>query len=121
MFITFFGFAIGNMLLNISTPINYEPFILISLFSIALIPILLTKKPPKFKKNWFNEYRIIQNITIWKFSNVLYWFYNVGYFCNVGCICNCYELLYMNINYSCFNNLVWSYLSMANRKFFRQF
>ncbi len=52
MFITFFGFAIGNMLLNISTPINYEPFILISLlFSIALIPILLTKKkPPKFKK-----------------------------------------------------------------------
>ena len=45
MFITFFGFAIGNMLLNISTPINYEPFILISLlFSIALIPILLTKK-----------------------------------------------------------------------------
>ena len=52
MFITFFGFAIGNLLLNISNPIQYEPFILISLlFSIALIPILLTKrKPPKFKK-----------------------------------------------------------------------
>ena len=52
MFITFFGFAIGNMLLNFSSPTNYEPFILISLlFSIALIPILLTKrKPPKFKK-----------------------------------------------------------------------
>ncbi len=52
MFITFFGFALGNMLLNFSSPINYEPFILISLlFSIALIPILLTKrKPPKFKK-----------------------------------------------------------------------
>ena len=52
MFITFFGFAIGNLLLNISSPIEYEPFILISLlFSIALIPILLTKKkPPKFKK-----------------------------------------------------------------------
>ena len=52
MFITFFGFAVGNMLLNFNTPTNYEPFILISLlFSIALIPILLTKrKPPKFKK-----------------------------------------------------------------------
>ncbi len=52
MFITFFGFSLGNMLLNFSSPIKYEPFILISLlFSIALIPILLTKrKPPKFKK-----------------------------------------------------------------------
>ena len=52
MFITFFGFALGNMLLNFSSPLKYEPFILISLlFSIALIPILLTKrKPPKFKK-----------------------------------------------------------------------
>ncbi len=55
MFLTFFGFAIGNLLLNISSPKNYEPFILISLmFSIALIPILLTKrKPPKFKKTSF--------------------------------------------------------------------
>ncbi len=55
MFLTFFGFAIGNLLLNVSSPKNYEPFILISLmFSIALIPILLTKrKPPKFKKTSF--------------------------------------------------------------------
>ena len=52
MFITFAGLALGNLLLNVSNPKNYEPFILISLlFSIALIPILLTKrKPPKFKK-----------------------------------------------------------------------
>ena len=52
MFITFFAFALGNLLLNLSGPQNYEPFILISLlFSIALIPILLTKrKPPTFKK-----------------------------------------------------------------------
>ena len=52
MFITFFAFALGNLLLNISSPQNYEPFILISLlFSMALIPILLTKrKPPTFKK-----------------------------------------------------------------------
>jgi len=55
MFLTFFGFAVGNLLLNISSPEDYEPFILISLlFSIALIPILLTKrKPPKFKKTSF--------------------------------------------------------------------
>ena len=52
MFFTFFAFTIGNLLLNISSPNNYEPFILISLlFSVALIPILLTKrKPPTFKK-----------------------------------------------------------------------
>tara|TARA_Y100000590_G_scaffold469522_1_gene657508 strand:- start:42 stop:1331 length:1290 start_codon:yes stop_codon:yes gene_type:complete len=52
MFITFFGLALGTLLLNFSSPEKYEPFILISLlFSIALIPILLTKrKPPKFRK-----------------------------------------------------------------------
>ena len=52
MFFTFFAFTLGNLLLNISSPNSYEPFILISLlFSVALIPILLTKrKPPTFKK-----------------------------------------------------------------------
>ena len=52
MFFTFSAFTIGNLLLNISSPNSYEPFILISLlFSAALIPILLTKrKPPTFKK-----------------------------------------------------------------------
>jgi len=52
MFITFVGLALGTLLLNFSSPEKYEPFILISLMlSIALIPILLTKrKPPKFKK-----------------------------------------------------------------------
>ena len=52
MLITYVGMALGNFLLNISEPKYYEPFILISLlFSVALIPILLTKrKPPKFKK-----------------------------------------------------------------------
>ena len=52
MFITFFGMALGTLLLNFSSPEKFQPFILISLlFSIALIPILLTKrKAPKFKK-----------------------------------------------------------------------
>jgi MFS family permease len=52
MFFTFFAFTIGNLLLNIGSRNSYEPFILISLlFSVALIPILLTKrKPPTFKK-----------------------------------------------------------------------
>ena len=52
MFITFAGIALGTLLLNIGKPENFEPFILVSLLlSIALIPILLTKrKPPKFKK-----------------------------------------------------------------------
>jgi predicted MFS family arabinose efflux permease len=44
--------AIGMFFLNFSSPINFQPFILISLFmSLALIPILLTKKKaPTFKK-----------------------------------------------------------------------
>ena len=52
MFITFIALSLGTLLLNFSSPEKYEPFILISLLlSIALIPILLTKrKPPKFKK-----------------------------------------------------------------------
>ena len=52
MFITFCSMALGTLLLNIADPIKYEPFILISLLlSIALIPILLTKrKAPQFKK-----------------------------------------------------------------------
>ncbi len=52
MLVTYLGMSMGNLLLNVSSPKNYEPFIMISLlFSIALVPILLTKrKPPTFKK-----------------------------------------------------------------------
>ena len=52
MFITYMGLAIGMLLLNFDSPKNYKPFILVSiLLSIALVPILLTKrKAPKFKK-----------------------------------------------------------------------
>ncbi len=52
MLVTYLGMSVGNLLLNVSSPKNYEPFIMISLlFSIALVPILLTKrKPPTFKK-----------------------------------------------------------------------
>jgi len=55
MFITLTGLALGTLLLNFSSPEEYEPFILISLLlSSALIPILLTKrKAPKFKKLGF--------------------------------------------------------------------
>jgi len=52
MIITFVGIGFGTLLLNFNSPTNYEPFILVSLLlSIALVPILLTKrKPPTFKK-----------------------------------------------------------------------
>jgi len=52
MIITFVGIGLGTLLLNFNNPMNYEPFILVSLLlSIALVPILLTKrKPPTFKK-----------------------------------------------------------------------
>jgi len=52
MIITFVGIGLGTLLLNFNNPSNYEPFILVSLLlSIALVPILLTKrKPPTFKK-----------------------------------------------------------------------
>ena len=52
MIILYIGLGIGMLLLNVSDPKNYEPFILVSvLLSLALVPILLTKRPtPKFKK-----------------------------------------------------------------------
>jgi MFS family permease len=52
MVILYGSMGIGMFLLNFSSPENYEPFILVSIItSIALIPILLTKKkPPTFKK-----------------------------------------------------------------------
>ena len=52
MIVLYFGLALGMLLLNVSEPNAYEPFILVSiLLSLALVPILLTKRPaPKFKK-----------------------------------------------------------------------
>ena len=52
MVVLWVGLAIGMLLLNIDSPENYGPFILVSiLMSVSLVPILLTKRPaPKFKK-----------------------------------------------------------------------
>ncbi len=52
MVILYGTMGIGMFLLNFSSPQNYQPFILVSIItSVALIPILLTKKkPPTFKK-----------------------------------------------------------------------
>jgi MFS family permease len=52
MIVLYGSMAIGMFFLNFSSPLNFQPFILISLFmSLALIPILLTKKKgPTFKR-----------------------------------------------------------------------
>ena len=52
MVILYAAMGCGMFFLNFSNPVNFEPFILISIItSVALIPILLTKrKPPTFKK-----------------------------------------------------------------------
>ncbi len=52
MVILYGAMGLGMFLLNFSDPLNYEPFILISVItSAALVPILLTKrKAPTFKK-----------------------------------------------------------------------
>ena len=52
MVILYGAMGIGMLLLNFSSPKNFQPFILVSIItSVALIPILLTKKkPPTFKK-----------------------------------------------------------------------
>ena len=65
MFITFVGLAIGTLLLNFNKPEQFEPFILISLlFSIALVPILLTKRSaPKFKKISFIKIKQLYKIS----------------------------------------------------------
>jgi len=65
MFITFIGLAVGTLLLNFNKPEQYEPFILTSLlFSIALVPILLTKRvAPKFKKINFIKVKQLYKIS----------------------------------------------------------
>jgi len=65
MFITFTGLAVGTLLLNFNKPQEYEPFILTSLlFSIALVPILLTRRPaPKFKKIGFMKIKQLYKIS----------------------------------------------------------
>ncbi len=65
MFITFTGLAVGTLLLNFNKPEQYEPFILTSLlFSIALVPILLTKRTaPKFKKISFMKINQLYKIS----------------------------------------------------------
>jgi len=52
MVILYGSMGIGMFLLNFSSPENFQPFILVSIItSVALIPILLTKKkPPTFKR-----------------------------------------------------------------------
>ncbi len=52
MIVLYGSMAVGMFFLNFSKPENFQPFILVSLFmSLALIPILLTKrKAPTFKK-----------------------------------------------------------------------
>ena len=52
MVVLYGSIGIGMFLLNFSSPKNFQPFILVSVItSLALIPILLTKKkPPTFKK-----------------------------------------------------------------------
>ena len=53
MIVIYVAMGIGMFFLNFSKPENFQPFILISIImSVALIPILLTKrKPPNFKKS----------------------------------------------------------------------
>ena len=52
MVVLYGSLGLGMFLLNFSSPKNFQPFILISVItSLALIPILLTKKkPPTFKR-----------------------------------------------------------------------
>ena len=52
MVVLYGSMGIGMFLLNFSSPQSYQPFILVSIMtSLALIPILLTKKkPPTFKR-----------------------------------------------------------------------
>ena len=52
MIVLYGSMAIGMFFLNFSSPVKFQPFILISLFmSLALVPILLSKKKgPTFKR-----------------------------------------------------------------------
>ncbi len=65
MLLSLVALSTGSLLLNFSSPERYEPFILISLLlSLALVPILLTKrKAPKFKKLGFLKIKDLYKIS----------------------------------------------------------
>ena len=51
MVVQFGSMAVGMFFLNFSSPLNFQPFILVSLFmSLSLIPILLTKRKAQILK-----------------------------------------------------------------------
>jgi len=75
MIILYSSMALGMFLLNFSAPKNFQPFILISLLmSIALIPILLTKrKAPNFKRIEGMSLRDLYNVSpLGMVSSLLY-------------------------------------------------
>ena len=123
MVILYGAMGLGMFLLNFSDPLNFEPFILISVItSAALIPILLTKrKAPTFKKNSKDVFtRSIYFISIWNGKFIFLWNYPI---CTIYITCsirNYYEFFYFSnfISYIYASSFRCN-LSMANWKIVR--
>ena len=121
MVILYGSMGIGMFLLNFSAPKNFEPFILVSVItSVALIPILLTKKkPPTFKKiNVMSLSELYKSSPFGKFFFL--WNNSVCPICLAGSLCNINEFHYFrNINCNFFTSNFWCGRSISYRKNFR--
>ena len=98
MVILYGAMGLGMFLLNFSDPLNFQPFILISVItSAALIPILLTKrKAPTFKK--ISTMSLQEAFISSPFGMVVLFFmeqYNLHYSL-ACCICNNNEFFYFS-------------------------
>ena len=123
MVILYGAMGLGMFLLNFSDPLNFEPFILISVItSAALIPILLTKrKPPTFKK--ISTMSLQEAYISSPFGMVSSFFYGTiqsALFTLLSSICNYNELFYFsNIISYFFTCYLWSNFAVANWKIVR--
>ena len=99
MVILYGAMGLGMFLLNFSDPLNFQPFILISVItSAALIPILLTKrKAPTFKKiSTMSLQEAIYFISIWNGKFIFLWNNQSALFTLACSICNNNEFFYFS-------------------------
>jgi len=122
MIVLYGSMAIGMFFLNFSSPVNFQPFILISLFmSLALIPILLTKKKaPTFKKISGMSLKELYKVSpLGMVGSLFYGTAQSALFFNSS-LCSIYEFFnFRNFNCDFFSCNFRCYITMANRENFR--
>ena len=119
MVILYGSMGIGMFLLNFSSPLNFQPFILISVItSAALIPILLTKKkPPNFKKIKAMSLKIFMKRPLWNSKFFFLWNNSSCFIYLTSCLRNINEFYDIrNIDCNIFVSNFWCCFTISSWK-----